>query len=186
MFDVWCRRTSHVEWPGNQPLLHAICQEDTTMDAFLFLLCYPLLRIKIKCLQFKACTPDHTFANALLNVSIALIFNIIPIYLFPNSCQAFTILLSFDRLGLCVSFSSLSMWCRSTRGAIDGRPWAHWKGSWQADKDATRLKHSSFVRMVLNFTAPWHAKEASTFCTVRGSVALSLPAEWSSSICSRR
>lgn len=37
------------------------------------------------------------------------------------------------------TFWSLSKWRMSTKGAMDGRPWAHWKGSWQEDKDATKL-----------------------------------------------
>lgn len=37
------------------------------------------------------------------------------------------------------TFSSLSKWRMSTKGAMDGRPWAHWKGNWQEDKDATKL-----------------------------------------------
>lgn len=49
---------------------------------------------------------------------------------------------------------SLSKWRMSTRGAMDGRPWAHWKGSWQQDSDATRLTHSSLLRVSLNLMAP--------------------------------
>lgn len=53
---------------------------------------------------------------------------------------------------------SLSKWRTSTRGTIDGRPWAHWKGSWQADKDATKLWHSSLLRVSLNLMAPVQCK----------------------------
>lgn len=93
---------------------------------------------------------------------------------------------------------------------MDGRPWAHWKGSWQEDKEATRLWHSSLLRLSLNLmapvkykyietrfqcvhlwnhqvikrrrershlTLPWHAREASTFSTVRGRVPLTVPVE---------
>lgn len=52
------------------------------------------------------------------------------------------------------TFWSLSKWRMSTRGAMDGRPWAHWKGSWQEDKDATKLKHSSLLKLSLNLMAP--------------------------------
>ena len=49
---------------------------------------------------------------------------------------------------------SSSKWRISTSGTMDGRPWAHWKGSWQEDKDATKLEHSSLLRESLNLMAP--------------------------------
>lgn len=52
------------------------------------------------------------------------------------------------------TFWSLSKWRMSTKGAMDGRPWAHWKGNWHEDKDATKLLHSSLVRLSLNLMAP--------------------------------
>lgn len=106
------------------------------------------------------------------------------------------------------TFWSLSRWRMSTKGAMDGRPWAHWNGNWQEDKEATKLWHASLLRLSLNLMAPvwcivifvwlhlfhwslsllkkrwrekmylpWHARDASTFSTVRGRVPLTLPVE---------
>lgn len=105
------------------------------------------------------------------------------------------------------TFWSLSRWRMSTKGAMDGRPWAHWNGNWQEDKEATKLWHSSLLRLSLNLMAPvgciythvfcnyfieicineikseekmhlpWHASDASTFSTVRGRVPLTLPVD---------
>lgn len=106
------------------------------------------------------------------------------------------------------TFWSLSRWRMSTKGAMDGRPWAHWNGNWQEDKEATKLWHASLLRLSLNLMAPvwckvifmwlyifhysvyllkkrwrekmylpWHARDASTFSTVRGRVPPTLPVE---------
>lgn len=126
------------------------------------------------------------FRGNLSHLNSTLKIKYTPTYLFPYSSHALYIPLSFRRLGFCNSFSSLSKWRVSTKGAMDGRPWAHWKGSWQEDKDATRLQHSSLLRLSLNLMAPWQAREASAFSTVRGRVPFTLPVERSNSICSRR
>lgn len=43
---------------------------------------------------------------------------------------------------------------RSTRGAMLGRPWAHWKGSTHLASRETNSWHSVFVRTSLNIIAP--------------------------------
>lgn len=65
-----------------------------------------------------------------------------------TSSPQFSVLLQLGTLW------SLSKWIMSTSGAMEGRPWAHWKGSWQEDKDATKLQHSSLLRLSLNLMAP--------------------------------
>lgn len=115
-FDVWCRRGSHVYRPGIQPMhvMHVVCQKDTAMNhsfPYCFLFTWHNTNVNITRLICPKCLrSEHTFQSIFQydNLPFQIKKNTYT-YLFPNSCHALYILLSFERLGLCVSFSSLSI-----------------------------------------------------------------------------